>query len=247
MNKEFEIAIEELYVTFSKYPFKSKIEGCPCCVSDTDKFTLHSKPLRELQDEDISRYAFKAMTTWGDVNDFKHYVPRIFELLATKELIVDIFVVLGKLEYGNWLEWDDKEKVAITNFLKAWWKYEINYVEYFDSEIFIEINKVLKHLPDMLVDWNLDLETQGFKNYIDLLEDHYHDLKNKNKLLKALSEEDLKIFISWIEEHSYKLEEAFFRYENDDKEFSDRISYICLLYTSPSPRDATLSRMPSSA
>ena len=26
-----------------------------------------------------------------------------------------------------------------------------------------------------------------------------------------------------------------------------RASYICLLYTSPSPRDATLSRMPSSA
>ena len=25
------------------------------------------------------------------------------------------------------------------------------------------------------------------------------------------------------------------------------VSYICLLYTSPSPRDATLSRMPSSA
>ena len=27
----------------------------------------------------------------------------------------------------------------------------------------------------------------------------------------------------------------------------DGKSYICLLYTSPSPRDATLSRMPSSA
>ena len=28
---------------------------------------------------------------------------------------------------------------------------------------------------------------------------------------------------------------------------ADRSYYICLLYTSPSPRDATLSRMPSSA
>ena len=27
----------------------------------------------------------------------------------------------------------------------------------------------------------------------------------------------------------------------------DTLSYVCLLYTSPSPRDATLSRMPSSA
>ena len=28
---------------------------------------------------------------------------------------------------------------------------------------------------------------------------------------------------------------------------SEQLPYICLLYTSPSPRDATLSRMPSSA
>ena len=27
----------------------------------------------------------------------------------------------------------------------------------------------------------------------------------------------------------------------------DRVAYICLLYTSPSPRDRSLSRMPSSA
>ena len=30
-------------------------------------------------------------------------------------------------------------------------------------------------------------------------------------------------------------------------EFIQRLTNICLLYTSPSPRDATLSRMPSSA
>ena len=33
-----------------------------------------------------------------------------------------------------------------------------------------------------------------------------------------------------------------FRYERDESK-----AYTCLLYTSPSPRDATLSRMPSSA
>ena len=104
MTEEFKIAIEELYKTFEKYPFKSTIEGCPCCVSDNDKSTLHSKQLRELEDDDVSRYAFKAMTTWGDVNDFKHYLPRIFELAATRKLIVDTSVILGKLDYGNWNE-----------------------------------------------------------------------------------------------------------------------------------------------
>jgi len=55
MTNELEIATENLYKTFSKYPFKSTIEGCPCCVSDSDKSTLHSKQLRELEDDDLSR------------------------------------------------------------------------------------------------------------------------------------------------------------------------------------------------
>ena len=40
-----------------------------------------------------------------------------------------------------------------------------------------------------------------------------------------------------------------FRYENRDAIYLDTVNIArsCLLYTSPSPRDATLSRMPSSA
>ena len=36
-------------------------------------------------------------------------------------------------------------------------------------------------------------------------------------------------------------------YENGKKLPKDVMPLVCLLYTSPSPRDATLSRMPSSA
>ena len=35
--------------------------------------------------------------------------------------------------------------------------------------------------------------------------------------------------------------------EKTAESLNDGIIYLCLLYTSPSPRDATLSRMPSSA
>ena len=38
-----------------------------------------------------------------------------------------------------------------------------------------------------------------------------------------------------------------FNYEEKKQEFIDNLDMFCLLYTSPSPRDATLSRMPSSA
>lgn len=224
MTEEFKIATEELYKTFDKYPFKSTIDGCPCCVSDSDKSTLHSKQLKELEDEDISRYAFKAMTTWGNVNDFKHYLPRIFELAATRKLIVDTFVILGKLEYGNWKEWDNDEQNSIRNFLKAWWKYDINNSTYFDSEVLIELKKRIQDLPTMLNDWNVSIDSQGFKNYVDFVESYYSELKGKNKSFKDFSEAEIKTLISWIESNSGKLEDGFFKYESKDEEFSKRIS-----------------------
>ena len=49
----------------------------------------------------------------------------------------------------------------------------------------------------------------------------------------------------WTENNLYKTDELT---ENSDKFYAlSMFPYPCLLYTSPSPRDATLSRMPSSA
>ena len=230
MTNEFKTAIEKLYKTFERYPFKSKIEGCPCCVSDSDKSTLHSRKLRELEDEDLSYYAFKAMTTFGDLEDFKHYLPRIFELTAKGKLTVDTFVILGKLEYGKWHSWNEDERNAINNFLKVWWKYDINNSKYFNSEILIELNKLWKDLPSMLNEWNLEDKTQGFKNYMELIEYEYHDIKYKNRTFKKFNKKEVEIFISWIESNSYRLEEAFFKYEKTDKEFIDQISRIAYMF-----------------
>lgn len=66
-------------------------------VSESDKAALHSKKLRELENKEICGYAFSAITTWGDLNDFKHYLPRIFELAAANKLMVNTFVILDKL------------------------------------------------------------------------------------------------------------------------------------------------------
>ena len=232
MTKEFEIAIEELYKTFAKYPLNSTIEGCPCCVAGTDKSTLHSKHLRELEDEDISRYAFKAMTTWGDVNDFKHFLPRIFELSSSGKLMVDTFVVLRKLDYGNWTSWESQEVLTINKFLKHWWKYDINTNEFIDSEILCEINKLIRDLPSMLADWIVDLETVGFKNYVEFIENHYHELKETSKYFKELNEQEVETVKKWIESNSSQLEVGFFKFESVDKEFSDRISNVLYMVES---------------
>lgn len=224
MTEEFTIAKEELYKTFEKYPFKSSIECCPCCVSDSDKSTLFSKQLRDLEDDDISKYVFKAMTTWGDVNDFKHYLPRIFELAATRKLMVDTFVVFGKLHYGKWNEWEADEQEVILKFLKAWWKFDINNATYFNASVLIEINKTLHDLKGMLNVWNVSIDTQGFRNYVDFVETHYYDLNEKNKLFNDLNQDELRTLIEWVKSKSSKLEEGFFKYDCEDEAFSKTIS-----------------------
>ena len=59
----------------------------------------------------------------------------------------------------------------------------------------------------------------------------------KNMLYSTL--EGSPAQINWVKNDNLHLTLKFIGYTNE--------SYICLLYTSPSPRDATLSRMPSSA
>ena len=49
-----------------------------------------------------------------------------------------------------------------------------------------------------------------------------------------------------ITKRVYKLYQDYL-IKNNAADFDDLLLHICLLYTSPSPRDATLSRMPSSA
>jgi len=230
MTKEFDIALEVLYNTFATYPLNSTIEGCPCCVSDTDKSTLHSKQLKELENEDISRYAFKAMTTWGVVNDFKHYLPRIFELAAKRKLIVDTFVILGKLEYGNWINWNQTEQDAIKKFLIAWWTYDINTSRYFNDSLFLEIQKLLKDIPVLLNKWNLELDSQGFKNFVELIDYHYYDLNHKSGIFKKLTKYELDLLLKWIKSNSNKLEEGFFEFERKDKEFAERVSNTLYMF-----------------
>jgi hypothetical protein len=115
-------SVERLYKVFSRYPLHKHVEGCPCCVHETDKRALEAKPLRQLTSSDLGRYAFKAMTTWGGKDDFRHFLPRIFELLVSeKGMGWDEEVILGKLALAEWKQWPEQEKTAVRDFFHAGW------------------------------------------------------------------------------------------------------------------------------
>lgn len=136
--------IEVLYDVFSRYPIKDLIEGCPCCVSSKREKPLHSKDLRQLSWGDLQIFIFKAMTTFGDESDLKHFLPRIFELYITDYYCApyDIGVLLSKLKYAKWKEWPSKESKAIEMLILRWEQYLIAKCE-------VEILEEIKQ--DMLV------------------------------------------------------------------------------------------------
>jgi hypothetical protein len=199
------------------------MEGCPCCVSDGDKEKLHTKELRLLEESDISKYAFKALTTWGDTDDFKHYLPRIFELLSTTNFAVDTFVVLRKLNYAHWTTWPDAEQKSIHIFLLAWWK-DIIENRYFDQEAFIEIHKLVGNIEPLLDRWKITFTNRTFENYIDFLYDHFNDLKNKKRAFKDLDGNSIEKLLQWLLEGKKMVEEGFFYYERIDPGFSQKVS-----------------------
>ena len=79
-TSELRTVIESLYEIFATYPLRADTNACACCHSAYDAQRLHMKPLRKLNADDWRQYAGDALFVWGEVDDFKHFLPRIFEL-----------------------------------------------------------------------------------------------------------------------------------------------------------------------
>src|SRR5438128_985979 len=123
-QEELRIAIEGLYATFSHYPLRPYVEGCACCVSPEDEARLHSKPLRELTFDDLDDYASAALLTWGDADDFRYFLPRLFELMTFDSIGPGHSeIVFSKLRYAGWRTWPEGEQATVESFLSTWWRY----------------------------------------------------------------------------------------------------------------------------
>lgn len=114
--------IEQLYQTFAKYPKPTKMQHSPLVPGGNIYRAITRSPLREIPHEYLSAYAGRALTTVGNLDDFRHFLPRILELLADNfDQEIDPERVLGKLAYGQWTEWPAVEQHAIRAYLQKLW------------------------------------------------------------------------------------------------------------------------------
>ncbi len=119
-------SVARLYDVFQLYQLDD-FDPSTYCVSPEEHHQLASKPLQALGVSDLDRYARKAMTTWGTVNDFKHFLPRLLELSIDAYLDFTMpEVLLGKLADAHWTEWPTEERQAVRQFLDVFWLHHLS-------------------------------------------------------------------------------------------------------------------------
>lgn len=120
-------AMEQLYAAFARYPAPSRLSASPYRDAEAILRTLLSAPLRRLDGEQLLPYAGWAMTTVGDADDYRHFLPRILELAIEGQphLGAEPWVVTGKLDMAGWRGWPAPERSAIEATFRAGWAWKL--------------------------------------------------------------------------------------------------------------------------
>ena len=194
----------------------------------------------------IGEYLIDSINNDGrlDINlefdDISLFVHESFNLQVGKKEIEKVLLVIQNLEpvgcgYRNILESlmiqtdnleiEDKEKLIIKKYLK-----EFSDEDKGLTNLDPKIESILKQL-------NFNPCNQTDSNEVSYIRPDLMAIENTGKLEVTLNDTFL------IESLTHKLKTSVKKTSSIKK--NETLSFICLLYTSPSPRDATLSRMPS--
>ena len=100
----------------------------------------------------------------------------------------------------------------------------------------------------IIANWKMNGTRQSVASWIEAVSNNIN-LKNINPCIFCPPSCYLEYARTLIDENDYHLEigSQIVNHSFEDESLTGGISTTCLLYTSPSPRDGLLSRMPSSA
>lgn len=203
---ELQSTIGRLYQVFQPYRLGPDFSGCDHCVDPRETEHLTKTPLRDLSLEDLRRYAFKAMTTWGEVTHFKHFLPRLFELAADGPLDFELEILFGKLEYAKWEEWAPVERECVNDYLRALWLLTIRQPppdEYDErvSTVLCAIGNASSYICPFLDAWTTEPGNAPPQQLAQFILINYEDLATRNRLASAYwqdHEQNAVEVIAWL-------------------------------------------------
>ncbi|MFL5743225.1 MAG: hypothetical protein ACJ751_01070, partial [Niastella sp.] len=180
-----------------------------------------SKPLKHLSADDLREFTGRAITTWGEVNDYKHFLPRILELTASYDGSHDFSRIFDKLEYGKWETWDKDEKDVIQEYMLVFWKEILKdstkNTEDFFVEYFYVCARFYSNFSELLSIWEINTSKAATKHLADFIfyeSPFIFSHKNNNHELK-----------NWLlsDKIIHRLEAAFYQYAQEP--LGERISW----------------------
>ncbi|MDF2190082.1 hypothetical protein [Paraflavitalea sp. CAU 1676] len=214
-------AILELYEVFSVYPANRQMHASPLLADRIESWTsdLFAAPLRDLTANQLATFSGKAMTTWGDVDDFKHFLPRILELVAALDPPYWVVVIFEKLEYGNWRSWEKREQEAIELFMYELWKCLLlddseNAADEFES-YFTAIFNEYPGTEKLLTVWESERGKAATKHLANYVYAQQHLLFDRGQRKGGPA---TQLLINWLLSDAMiaRLETAFYEYENEE-------------------------------
>jgi len=218
-----EKAIVNLYEVFSLYSLKDNLRerSCNCCVTDDEIEPLVSKHLKELSAIEIGHFMRSAVTTFGDTEDLKHFLPRILEsfLCSPHDLVYD-FLIFEKLNYCNWKNWESIEVHTIKQFFLEFWKENIRCNSSTIESVFQIMHKYYD-LDTALDIWEKASNKESFQPLVEYV--LYHtDL--------GLNDQQENVFQNWLSSEKMKnnLMELYFEEVNEDEANRISIAYTIL-------------------
>lgn len=230
MTEKLKHSIENLYKVFEKYG-ATDMTGSPL-YEDLPKWNkeILSKPLRELDEDDLSRFTGKAMTTWGSANDYKHFLPRIFELTAELRTPYEIWIAFDKLILAEWQTWTEEEQKVVNEFMITLWESIVNdnseKAEWEFKDYFSAIAHFYPNFTDLLEIWTQSESKAGIKNLAGFIVDEQTTLFDRKKISGFHDQkENTEELINWIlsDKTLNKLEKKYFEFESES--FAEKISW----------------------
>ena len=205
MRPELHEAIEQLYKVFGKYPASSNMDGSLMYhdLAQWNRALLSKLPHQLSLEEDLRVYYFKAISTWGGVADFKHFLPRIFEQLTTLPMGIEEWVALDKLKYSHYEAWPVLEQAAIHRFLIAFWQMLIceasDIIDAFFDSYFPAIANVYPNFNHLLELWATDDSQESAQRLAAFICQKEKWVLKKRVLPGFRDSEPLgKLFLEWL-------------------------------------------------
>lgn len=124
------------------------------------------------------------MLTWGSLDDYKHFLPRIFELIAACESPYEEWILFEKLNKADWQTWSNEEVTALSFYFLSLWEKLLTteYREAYFSDYFAAISNVYPNFSQLLKVWEANFFSCGTTNLIRYVSENCDFLVNKQKL-----------------------------------------------------------------